>query len=507
MTQTKRLIINTVAQYIKTIFNVLLGLYATRIVMLNLGVSDFGIFNLIAGVIAFLAFISSALANATQRFLSYYFDQNLPLKVKTVFTNSLFIHGIFGLLMLIVVEIIGLFLWDGFLVIPINRIQTAQLVYHITGFVLFLSFITTPYRALCITHENFIGISLLDMLNAVLKLFAALILYWISYDHLAVYAWGILGATLIYGFSFLTLCHLKYSEVKQLKWQFISIKECKVLTHFMGWSIYSQACIVGRTQGLAILLNRALGTIINASYGLALQVNGSIRFLSQSLVNAMSPQIIKAEGVNNRKRVIELSHKASKFAFLLLAIIVVPTWFEMPYLLTLWLHEVPEGAILFCRMMLLATLVDQLSLPLTIVNSATGRIRNFVLLIDTVKLFTLLIAAYLLHVGYSYIHVMWAFVAIETFCSLERIVYMYYDIQLSLVCYFRKVIVPCMYGILCLILPAIGVYLFVEEGFMRLIVMYLLTFFTLFVNLYFLLDVHEKIQLKEFVARKFKRNL
>lgn len=505
MTQTKRLVVNTVAQYIKTIFNVLLGLYATRLVLLNLGVSDFGIFNLIAGVIAFLAFISSALANATQRFLSYYFDQKRPLKIKTVFTNSLFIHVVFGILMLVVVEIIGLFLWDGFLVIPVERIQTAQLVYHITAFVLFLSFITTPYRALCITHENFIGISLLDMLNAILKFGAALLLFWISFDHLAVYSWGILGATLIYSFSFFALCHVKYSEVKALKWHFISIKECKVLTQFMGWSIYSQACIVGRTQGLAILLNRALGTIINASYGLALQVNGSIRFLSQSLVNAISPQIIKAEGVHNRTRVIELSQKASKFAFLLLAIVVVPTWFEMPFLLKLWLHEVPEGAILFCRMMLLATLIDQLSLPLKIVNSATGRIRNFVLMIDTVKLLTLLISAVLLHLGYSYNSVMWVFVAIETFCSLERIIYMYFDIHLSIINYFRKVILPCLYGVFCLTIPALCLYHFMETSFIRLVMMYILTFAILLFNLKFLLDASERMQFKEFVTQKLNR--
>jgi O-antigen/teichoic acid export membrane protein len=214
----------------------------------------------------------------------------------------------------------------------------------------------------------------------------------------------------------------------------------KSIFTFASWNIYSTGCILGRNQGLSIVFNKFYGTIINAFFGIALQINSVIQFMSTSLQNAINPQIMMSEGASNRERMLRLSEISSKFSFVLLSALGIPCIFEMDTLLVMWLKEVPPYAVFFCRMWILASIIDQLTIGLVSANQATGHLKVFSLIINTTKLLTLPISIVLLLYGFKIEHVMITFVIIEFLCTFMRIPIMAKTADLSIKKYFNRVI-------------------------------------------------------------------
>ena len=214
--------------------------------------------------------------------------------------------------------------------------------------------------------------------------------------------------------------------------QYFNRKFIKDITGFAGWTVYSLGCIIARTQGTAVILNRFFGTIINSSYGIAHQMYSAILFVAQAVTNAMSPQIVKAEGCNERERMLLLSEHSSKYAFMLLSVVVIPLVFEMPLVLETWLGDVPENAVLFCRFLLLTTLCDQLTIGLGIANQAIGRIRNYSICVNTIKVMTLPAFWLCLWLGYSLLWAMWIYMGFELLCAMIRLPFLKYTAGLSI---------------------------------------------------------------------------
>ena len=223
---------------------------------------------------------------------------------------------------------------------------------------------------------------------------------------------------------------------------------------FMGWSVYSTGCIVGRTQGIAILLNRFFGTVVNAAYGIAWQVSGQLNFLSSSIQNATKPQLIRAEGANDRKKMFRLAEITSKFSFLLLAFISIPAIMEMDDLLSIWLKKVPENTVVFCQFIVLTNLADQLTIGLAYANEAIGKIRNYSLVVNSIKLLSLPAAFLFLHYGAEVIAVMYCILGIELLCALTRLPFLKFTGGLSIKEFSKRVFLPiippfCLTVILC----------------------------------------------------------
>ena len=218
---------------------------------------------------------------------------------------------------------------------------------------------------------------------------------------------------------------------------------------FTGWNVYATMCIVGRGQGIAILLNNYFGTAINAAYGIGNQVASQIAFLSNSLTTAINPQIMKAEGSGNRDKMIRLSEISCKYSFILLSIVSFPLIFYMPTVLSIWLIEVPQHAVMFCQMIVLANQLDLITMNLASTNQAIGNIRNYTLCIQTIKIVTIPISWIALCNGIDPFGVMVIFVAVELACALLRIVFLKIDIGLPVKQYFNNVMAP--------IFPIVGI--------------------------------------------------
>lgn len=440
MRTSQRVLINTIAQYSRTIINMVLSLFTVRLVLGALGQSDYGIYSLIAGIVAMLGFITNSLVATTQRFVSFYQGKENIEETKEVFNNSLVIHIVLGVFIAFCLEIITPMLFNGFLNIPAERIEAAGIVYHLVVIILLITFVAAPYRALLVAHENIVFISVVEVLNCVLKVLLVLWMTIATADKLIFYGCIMLGIQLSEFLALSIYSFWKYEECVMPRFTRVKFSYIKELASFASWRIYGTACTIGRDQGISVVLNRAFGTVINAGWGIGMQISGYTNFLASAIVNAMSPVIVKSEGAGDRDRAVWLSNVLSKMVFFLMSIIAIPCLFEIKPILNWWLNSPPDYAPMFSIMFILAMLADSLTIGLTHINNAIGKIGKYIFILNTPKFFTLVIAIILLKVGCSVIWVCACYVIIELMSSIARLFLIKQQIGLDLIQYTKNVI-------------------------------------------------------------------
>jgi O-antigen/teichoic acid export membrane protein len=445
MEPQKRVIVNTGAQYTKAILNTLLSLYSTRLVLDALQVTDYGIYAVVGGVVAMLGFITNALLVTTQRYVSYYHGQGNSGYVKKIFSSSLFLHIVFAGVIALVLLLIKGWLFNDVLNIPSDRIGTARQVYDVTIAMLVVTILIAPFKALFIARENIVYISVVDVCDGIVKLLMAIGLAYVSSDRLIVYAIMMMSIQIMNLMVFAGYANWKFEECSIL----ISPKSVdKVimaqLMGFAGWTTYGTGAVMARTQGINIIINHFYGATANAAYGIAAQVNNAVTFVSSSIVNAMNPQIMKAEGEGKREHMLHLAAQESKYSVVLLSIVSIPIIMELPGILNVWLKDVPPYTVMFATFALAICLVDQFTIGLHAGNQAQGEIRNFTLIMFTPKLLNLPIAWILLARGCSLATVMWSVIIVEALIAVLRIPYMKRTAGLNILQYLQKTVIPTL---------------------------------------------------------------
>ena len=505
LTSSQRIVVNTAAQYTRTIINVCLSLYSTRLILAALGQTDFGIFTVVAGVVSMLSFATNALVTTTQRYLSYYHGKGNIDYTKQVFANSLLLHILIGLVLLLIFACLDNFVVNRFLNIDADRISAAHIVYFATAFMLFLSFLTAPFRALFIARENIIYISIIDIFDGIAKLVIALLLtYCIDADKLIAYSLLLIGVYLFDLGAYTIYSKIHYAECVMPRARYLSKQIIGKLSGFAGWTMYSTGCIIARTQGIAVLLNNFFGAVLNSAYGLALQVNGATAFIVQSISNAVSPQIIQAASKDDHQRAMSLSMTASKFAFLMFGVAAIPLIVEMDGVLQFWLGEVPDYTAIFCQIVLLSCLADQLTTGLTIINQATGKIRNYSLIINTVKLLTLPAAWLCLHYGADCVSPLWCYLFFEVLCAILRLFYIHYTHNLNIYHYVKNVMIRPIIVVAVVLAISIGLHLLIHINYAWLLIIFLTI--VIYLSLCFLIAINkeEKLYIKENILKRNK---
>lgn len=487
------------------LITILISLFSTRLVLKALGQSDFGLFSLIMGVVSMLAFMNVALSNTTQRFLSFNQGSSGEANLKSVFYHSLLLHILIAAVAWILIQIAGAFLFDSVLKVPDGKLETAKFLYQMVAISVVFTILTTPYSSALIARENLLSFSVLQVLDTSLKLLAAVYLsHIIELERLKIY--GVLFA-LISGIVFIAYViygTLKYSECKVEKFYKPDYPQFIKQLSFAGWNIYGLFCVMFRNQGIAILYNSFFGTLINAAYGVAQQVSGQVSYFANSLGNAVNPQIAKAEGAGDRNKMLGLSISASKFGYLLYALIAIPLMFEMDTILELWLDLVPEYAVLFCQLILLAILLDLITFGARPAIQSIGKIRNFTITYYTIKLLPLII-------GYIYYKfqdtniylLLILFVVSEGLGSIISLYFLKRIAGLRLSVFLKNAILPQM--IPTLIVLAFIYLISFHAGEWRILwsmpsIMLVFTVSTYF----FSLNESEKLKLKQWI--KLKRN-
>lgn len=392
MSPKTRIIVNTLAQNVRSIINIILSLYSTRIVMDALGQSDYGIYMLVAGVVSFLGFFTNSLTLTTQRHISYCHGAGQRDEARAIFENSYLLLLVVGLILAGTLASLTAWIFEsGFLKVEVSRLAEAKVVYLLVIGSVLMTLIAAPFRALLIAYENIVYISVIEVLDGMLKLSAVFLLYYLNDYRLSVYAAIILGLMAFNLLAFMVYCQRNYPESCILpslrKWNMAVQKK---IVGFATWSLYGMGCVVLRAQGAAVLINHLCrGTLLNSSYGIATQVQGSVFFFASAIHNSIKPQVIKAEGAGDHQRAIRLAETACKYSFLILLLVVVPIFAELPMVLHVWLKDVPPFCSIFCGVILISALTDQLALGLTLIVEAVGRIRNYSLWKYTTKILAL----------------------------------------------------------------------------------------------------------------------
>lgn len=504
MNNSNRVIINTLSQYIRTILNVVLALYSTKIILSALGTVDYGLYSVIAGSVAMLSFMTNALIISTQRYLSYYHGQKNINLVSRIFCNSLLIHCLIGICLFIILLFLRDFVLTRLLDIPIDKETTTIVIYSIVAGMVSISFITSPFRALFIARENIVYISIIDILDGLFKVIGAVCLTYYLYNRLILYG-IILGCISIFNLlAFSLYAWKKYEECVLPSASRIDKLLLKQIFSFSNWTIYGSGCVTLRTQGIAIIINRFFGVALNASFGIAQQIGGALANASQAIANALSPQIIKAEGEGNRTRMLKLAGLECKYSFLMLIIVSIPAIYEMPLILNMWLGEVSATTTMFVRLMVIACLCDQLTAGLGIANQAIGKIRSYSLLFGTTKILTIPIALIFLQFIDTPTIIMISYVGLELLASILRLFFLKSTANLDVKTFTILYILPsCISATLSIIVCGV-IQQAIDEKY-RILFMYIISGIMVLIINYMFMNQSEKNVLKICVKRLIKR--
>ena len=372
----KRIAKNTLHLYARMLLLLGLSLYTSRIVLATLGVEDFGLYNVVGGIVTMFAFLNAAMGNSSHRFITFSLGKGDIKESRDVFGATCLIHWILAGVILILAETIGLWLLHNKMVIPESRMVAADWVYQFSIIACVISIITVPYNATIIAHEKMGAFAYITILDAVLKLLIVYLIQISSFDKLIFYAALILCVKLLDIIIYLIYCLKNFEETRNFRVS-IKIPQFKEMTSFAGWSLIGNLAYAGYTQGLNILLNLFFGPAINAARGVAVQIEGAVKGFVVNFQTAVNPQIIKSYAQGDYSRLHTLIFASSKFSFFLLLCMVMPICIESNTILNIWLKEVPQYTALFTILILIISLSEPLRNPIDRANQATGKIRNY----------------------------------------------------------------------------------------------------------------------------------
>lgn len=442
-TNNKRIAKNTLLLYFRMLFMMVVSLYTSRVILNTLGVVDYGINNVVGGVIAMLGFLTASLGAASSRYITYDLGKGDMAVMKKTFGNILSIHFILAGIVLIIGETIGLWFMSTQLQIPSDRMTAAMWVYQFSIFSSILAVISVPYNATIIAHEKMSAFAYISIVDAVLKLLIVYLLVIIPYDKLIVYAilFFCIQAfdRIVYGIY----CSRHFEETRT-RFSYDG-KLFKEIFAFAGWTMNGNLAYMGYTQGLNILLNIFFGPAVNAARGIAVQVQSVCQQFCTNFQMALNPQLTKSYAQGNIDDMHRLLIKSSKLSFYILFFIVLPLILEAEFVLKIWLGMVPEHTVTFLRLILVVGLLYTLSNPIIVSVHATGKLKKFQIIEGSMLLSIVPIAYILLKFfGIQPEFVFVVHIIVELFTQYARLRIVLPMISMPLYDYVRSVIIPIL---------------------------------------------------------------
>lgn len=422
-------------------------LYTSRVVLGALGVEDFGIYNIVGGVVVLFSFLNSAMASATQRFLNYELGRGDLPQVRRVFSMSMTAHISIALFVLLLAETIGLwFVWN-YIKIPLERQTAAIWCYQFSVLTACIQIVRIPYNACIIAYERMSVYASISILEVILRLLIVFPLHWDSFDRLILYSFLMSFVALLVLCLYKTVCNRRFPISRyRFFWDSVLYKR---LMSFSGWSLFGSVANVGAQQGLGIVLNLFFGVAVNAAMGIANQVSQAVYSFVSNFQTAFNPQIIKSYASGDRAHFEKLLFYGSKYSYFLLFLLSLPVFLNCDFLLSVWLKEVPPHAATFSELIILFLLLDALSAPLWIAAQAMGNIRNYQLVISCIILLSLPLGYVALKFGMPPESVLVIRVIVNAGALVARIIYLHRRIAFPAERYLKEVILSVLLVTIC----------------------------------------------------------
>ncbi len=436
----KRIAKNTVVLYIRMLVVMGVTLFTSRIVLQALGVEDFGLYNVVGGVVGLFTFLRSSMEKCTQRYLNVEMSREGG-RLNDTFCVSMTIHIVIMLIALVLTETIGLWFLNTHINIPEGRELAANVVYQSTVFSLCCTILSVPYSACVIAHERMGFYAVVSVLDAFLKLGIAYMILYSSGDSLIVYGILMSFIALINFILYIVFCRKCFSESKYRL--FFDKGLFKGMLSFTGWNLVGQMSVLGVNQGNSILVNMFHTVTANAAMSVGVQVNNAVVSLSANFQTAFNPQITKSYASHDIKYMKNLVYGSSKLSFLLLVIVSLPLFFNIDTILSLWLKTVPEYSSIFCILSICSGIINALSTPLNFCIMATGRIKWSQIMTAIVYLSDLFILYALFSLNFPPATAMAVKIAVVSAVLFVRLYYTHKEIpEFSMKDYSIKVLVP-----------------------------------------------------------------
>lgn len=504
-TSGKAIAKNTLFLYVRLFITVIVALYTARVVLRTLGVEDFGLFNVVGGLVAMFSFLNSGMIQASQRFMSYEIGKGDSERLKSVFSTTLLIHILIALIIFIGVESIGVWFLNSKMNIAPDRLVAANWVLQCTLLSFSITVITVPFNATIIAHEKMGFYAVMSIIDAVLKLGIVFIVMVYGGDKLIFYSILLLIIPLVSLIVYSSYCKIKFQETS------FTPKYNKVLFRsilgFAGWSFVGNIGFVFRNNGVNIVINLFCGTAVNAARGIAYQVSSQIAGFASNFQMAIIPQITKRYAANEIDSMMNLVVRGSKYSFILLYLIALPFCLRAEYVLTLWLGEVPSYTVEFVILVLIMSLIDGMAIPLGKAIDATGNIKWFQIIIAIIMLLDIPFSYIFLKAGVAPYVVVYGSILVSFIGLFARMIIVKRRFEIfSVGAFVLTVLLRCFLLAVLTSLICSFINKIVVNNFLGLIVMCLVTlvinglFFYLFG-----LDSIERSALNSFISQKLHR--
>lgn len=408
MSQSGTIARNTLIMYIRMFVMMIIGLYTSRVILNTLGIEDYGIYNVVGGVVTMFSIISSSLSSSVSRFLTFEIGRGDFERLKQVFSTSVVVQIVLAIGVMIIIEILGVWFLNYKMNIPAARMEAANFVMQCSILSFGLSIINTPFNASIIAHERFGIFAYLTLSDSILKLLIVFLLSVTPYDPLKTYAILLLAVTVFVQLIYLIYCRRHFNECRfELKCNKALIKE---MGGFAGWSFFGNTSWILNTQGIDILINLFFGVTLNAARGIANQVNNIVQGFVSNFMTALNPQITKSYAKGDFEYLQRLVFQGAKYSYFLMLFFALPLCLETKQILVLWLKIIPEYAVPFVRLTLISTMIFVLGNTLSTAQSSTGKMKvmaigtsmvtflEFPLVYVSFKLGMSAISCYLIHI-------------------------------------------------------------------------------------------------------------
>lgn len=465
---TKQIAKNTLMLYFRQLLILIVSLYSVRIVLEVLGVEDYGIYNVIAGIVSFFSFLSGTMASASQRYFSFAIGQKDTDKLKTTFTVNWIIYAAISIIAFILLESIGLWFINNKLNIPAESLDSALVIYRFSIMTFIATILTTPFMAVIIAHEDMQIYAYVSILEAVLKLVIIFLLNSISWNKLELYGLLVFLVSIINCLTYIILCLRRYEECQFRKfyWNRVLLNE---IIGFTSWTLLGQITTVMRNQAITILLNQVFNPIVVAARAIAMNISTQVGVFSNNFNVGLYPPIIKSYASNDNVTLFSLIYNGSKITFFLMWIISFPMFLEMDFILNLWLKNPPEGAVLFSRLSLIEVLINSLCLPLATAARAPGRMKEYELILGSIQIVIFICSWGVLIQGAPAYSVFVVAIVANIIMIFVRLLVVGKLIGISFVGFLKEVLLPVLLMLILSIISIIPIYYYLPSNFVMIL--------------------------------------
>lgn len=480
----KRIAQNTAVLYLRMLVMMFIGFFTARVMLNALGVNDYGINNVVGGLVSMFSLLSSSLSSATSRFMTFGLGKGDLGNLKKIFSTTVNIHIILAIVVVMAIETIGVWFLNHKMTIPSDRLYAANWVLQCSVVSFAIGLLSVPYNSAIIAHEKMSAFAYMTIFDAVFKLIIVFCIYYYSGDKLILFSFLMLLQSIIRQAIYWIYCKRKFTECVYTYGRDRELE--KSIFNFAGWNFIGCTAGLMKDQGVNVVINLFTGPTVNAARGIAMQVNGIINQFTGNFMMALNPQITKSYAVGDFLRMHQLIYQGTRLSYYLFMIFAIPVFFEIQNILYIWLGQVPEHTILFARLVLILSLAEIISNALITAQLATGKIKKYQVVVGGILLLNLPISYFLLYIGMIPEITIIVAIVISQICLAARLWFLRSMIKFSIRqflknVYFNVVIVT----VIASVLPSIC-YITINSSIIRFFTICIVSVISSMITIYFI---------------------